>query len=352
MPALKSAVNGFKTGDLIITYLPRGGTRPMHVTIYLEPEDSPSNSPAFIHSATDGVVIEGIDGWREMPKYRHGRRGGALAAEAAKAAKVWAADRTINVNTPTTTPYGSFPGAKQSATPQLRANRFSAMMQTASVASIPLEAAGVVRLMKWTFRLITRAPLSVNRGITCAAFYCACYQAAAMKIFLQEQGVMHKLDEAGFGKINGLLESKEALRGRVPLPEATPLPGFVPKKPNQPILIGAALREHSNRGVTETTTETLGKLNEKITTKPDQMRKLCPEFFPDQASLANVTDADRLWLYIQTNVLEISSYSAVRLDRVIPPDFFYDAKYINSVLLDELIRNSADWNTKDYDTYE
>ena len=61
MPALKDAVQGFKTGDLVITYLPRGGTRPMHVTIYLEPADSPSNTHAFIHAAPDGVVIEGIE---------------------------------------------------------------------------------------------------------------------------------------------------------------------------------------------------------------------------------------------------------------------------------------------------
>jgi hypothetical protein len=200
MADLKDAVQGFKTGDLIITYLPRGGTRPMHVTIYLEPADSPSNAPAFIHAATDGVVIEAVEGWREMPKYRHARRGGQLGAEAAQAAKVWAADRTINNNTPTTTPYGSYPGSRESATPKLRANRFSAMMQTPSIASIPLEAAGLVRLMKWTYRLITRAPLSVNRGITCAAFSCACHQAAAMKLFLIEQGVLHKFDTASIGQ--------------------------------------------------------------------------------------------------------------------------------------------------------
>src|SRR5215469_18774947 len=137
MPALKDAVQGFQTGDLIITYLPRGGTRPMHVTIFLEPADSPSNAPAFIHAATDGVVIEPIAAWEEMAKYRHARRGSRLGAEAAKAAKVWATDRTIKKDTPTTTPYGSYPGAKESATPKLRANRFSAMMQTASIGSIP-----------------------------------------------------------------------------------------------------------------------------------------------------------------------------------------------------------------------
>jgi len=59
-----------------------------------------------------------------------------------------------------------------------------------------------------------------------------------------------------------------------------------------------------------------------------------------------------VWLTIQTQVLGISSYAAVRLDDVIPSDFFYDAKYINSILLDELIRGSKDWTTKDYDTYE
>jgi hypothetical protein len=158
-----------------------------------------------------------------------------LGAEAAQAAKVWAADRTINNNTPTTTPYGSYPGAKESATPKLRANRFSAMMQTPSIASIPLEAAGLVRLMKWTYRLTTRAPLSVNRGITCAAFSCACHQAAAMKLFLIEQGVLHKFDTASMGRINGWLEKKEDLRSRLKLPEAEPLPGVVTDKP---ILIG------------------------------------------------------------------------------------------------------------------
>src|ERR1700751_3064294 len=68
MPGLKDAAQGFKTGDLIITYLPRGGTRPMHVTIYLEPADSPSNAPAFIHAATDGVVIEPIGAWEKTTK--------------------------------------------------------------------------------------------------------------------------------------------------------------------------------------------------------------------------------------------------------------------------------------------
>jgi hypothetical protein len=349
MPALKDAVQGFQTGDLIITYLPRGGTRPMHVTIYLQPADSPSNTHAFIHAATDGVVIEGIEAWKEMPKYRHARRGGQLGAEAAAAAKVWAADRTINNNTPTTTPYGSYPGAKESATPQLRANRFSAMMQTPSIASIPLEAAGLVRLMKWTHRLNTRAPLSVNRGITCAAFSCACHQAAGMKLFLNGLGVLQNLDEANMGKINGLLETKEVLRARLNLPEAQPKEGVVTRKP---ILIGAALRQYSNRGMTERTTQNLGKMTETITNKPDKWLQEYPEFFPDQNSLATATTTDLLWLAIQTLVLKISSYSAVRLNSVIPPDFFYDAKYINSILLDELIRNSTDWATKDFDTYE
>ena len=349
MPALINAVQGFKTGDLIITYLPRGGTRPMHVTIYLEPADSPSNAQAFIHAANDGVVVEGIEGWREMPKYRHARRGGELAAAAAQAAKVWAADRTINNNTPTTTPYGSYPGAKESATPQLRANRFSAMMQTTSIGSIPLEAAGLVRLMKWTYRLKTRAPLSVNRGITCAAFSCACHQAAAMIVFLHGQGVLNKLNTANMGKIDGLLESKEVLRARLNLPEAQPREGVVTKNP---ILIGAALRQNSNRGMTEKTTENLGNMTVTMTGKPDKILQIYPEFFPDQASLGTATTTDLLWLAIQTKVLEISTYSAVRLNRVIPPDFFYDAKYINSILLDELIRNSTDWTTKDYDTYE
>jgi len=349
MPALKTAVQGFQTGDLIITYLPRGGTRPMHVTIYLESADSPSNAPAFIHAAADGVVIEPIAAWKEMAKYRHARRGGRLGVEAAKAAKVWATDRTINKDTATTTPYGSYPGAKESATPKLRANRFSAMMQTASIGSIPLEAAGLVRLMKWTHRLSTKAPLSVNRGITCAAFSCACHQAAAMKLFLNEQSVLQKLDTASMGKINGLLESKEVLRARLNLPVAEPVEGFVPKKP---ILIGGALRENSNRGMTEKTTKTLEEMNTNITKKPDKMLEKYPEFFPDQNSLSTATTTDLLWLAIQTQVLGISSYSALRLNSVIPPDFFYDAKYINSILLDELIRNSTDWATKDYDTYE
>jgi hypothetical protein len=284
-----------------------------------------------------------------MPKYRHARRGGELGAEAAEAAKVWAADRTINNNTQTTTPYGSYPGSKQSATPQLRANRFSAMMQTTSIGSIPLEGAGLVRLMKWTYRLNTRAPLSVNRGITCAAFSCACHQAAAMKVFLRDLGVLYKLDEANMGKINGLLESKEVLRARLNLPEAEPLEGVVTEKP---ILIGGALRQNSNRGMTEKTTESLGVMTRTITKKSDMMLENYPEFFPDQNSLSSATTTDLLWLAIQTKVLGISSYSAVRLNSVIPSDFFYDAKYINSILLDELIRNSTDWTTRDYDTYE
>ncbi|MBV9997943.1 MAG: hypothetical protein JO015_02410 [Verrucomicrobia bacterium] len=348
MSALKDAVQGFKTGDLIITYLP-GVNRPLHVTIYLAPADSPSNLPAFIHSSTDGVMIEGISAWKDMPKYRHARRSGDLAAEAAKAAKVWAADRTINQNTATTTPYGSYPGSKESATKGLRANRFSAMMQTTSIASIPIEAAGLVRLMKWTYRLKTSAPLSVNRGITCAAFSCACHQAAAMKIYLRDRGVLNNLDEAKSGEINGLLESKKDLRVRLPLPEAEPLPGVVPKKP---ILIGAALREHSNRGMTKETTETIGKVTGRVEKSPKTTLNSFPEFFPDEASLTTASTTDLLWLYIQTKVLGISSFLAVRLDRVIPTDFFYDAKYVNSLLLDALIRNSTDWATKDYDTYE
>ncbi|MEC4747256.1 hypothetical protein [Methylomicrobium sp. Wu6] len=349
MPALKNAVRGFQTGDLIITYLPRGGTRPMHVTIYLEPKDSPSNDHAFIHAANDGIVIEDINAWKEMPKYRHAHRVGELAKAAADAAKVWAADRTINNNTPITTPYGSYPGSKQSATPQLRANRFSAMMQTASIAAIPLEAAGLVRLMKWTYRLHTRAPLSANRGITCAAFSCACHQAAAMKIFLRDQGALDKLNTANLGKINGLLESKGDLRARLNLPEAHPLPEVVTAKP---ILIGAALRENSNRGMTEKTQEALGNMVNTATEKPQKMLEFYPEFFPNQASLATASATDFLWLAIQTKVLGISTYSARRLSGVIPPDFFYDAKYVNSILLDELIRNSVDWNTTDYDAYD
>jgi hypothetical protein len=222
------------------------------------------------------------------------------------------------------------------------------MMQTASFATIPLGAAGLVRLMKWTYRLSTRAPLSVNRGITCAAFSWACHQAAAMKLYLHGQGVLNKLDSATMGKIGGLLESKVALRARLILPEAQPKPGIVPKKP---ILIGAALQQNSNREMTERTRENLAKMPENIAKKPDKALREYPEFFPDQDSLTTATDTDLLWLGIQA-VLGIATYSAVRLDKVIPADFFYDAKYINSILLDELVRNSVDWATKDYDTYE
>jgi hypothetical protein len=83
------------------------------------------SSSRALNRAIDWVVIEGIDGWREMPKYRHARRGGDLGAEAAQAANIWAADRTINTDAPTSTPYGSFPGSKESATPKLRANRLN-----------------------------------------------------------------------------------------------------------------------------------------------------------------------------------------------------------------------------------
>jgi len=158
------------------------------------------------------------------------------------------------------------------------------------------------------------------------------------------------LDTENLGKINGLLESKKVLRARLNLPEAQPLQGVVTKKP---ILIGAALPQNSNRGMTESTTQKLGKMTETITkNKSNKMLEEYPEFFPDQGSLTTATTTDLLWLAIQTNVLGISSYSAVRLNRVIPPDFFYDAKYINSILLDELIRISTDWTTRDYDTYE
>ena len=153
-----------------------------------------------------------------MPKYRHARRGGELAGEAAEAAKVWASDRPIQNNTPTTTPYGSYPGAKEAQPRQLPsqsvlrddANRFGR--------NHPAEAAGLVRLMKWTYRLHTRAPLSVNRGITCAAFSWACHQAAAMKLYLHGQGVLNKLNTANMGKIDGLLESKEVLQARSTFP--------------------------------------------------------------------------------------------------------------------------------------
>jgi hypothetical protein len=352
MPALTSAIGGFRTGDLVITYLPGADKRPLHLTVFLSPGDSPSGQAAFVHAGNSGVIIEGSAGYAEMPKYRHARRTGALGAAAAQAAKVWAADRTIpNAAAPITTPYGSYPGGAQSLTPGMRANRFSAMKGTPNLAAIPIEAAGVVRLMKWTYRFIANAPLSKNRGITCAAFTCACHQAAAMHLFLRDAGVLSKFDQAAMGKINALLESKADLRARIPLPEATPNPGVTLPKP---ILIGGALRDNSNRGMTPATKTAVnnisGKVGNAATSKgvADQL----PQFFPDDASLATATEADYIWLFIQTKILGISSYNAARLADVIPPDFYYDAKYVNSLLLNQLILQSGVlWQTADFDTY-
>ncbi|QMW21953.1 hypothetical protein [Sandaracinobacteroides saxicola] len=350
MAALLGARAGFQTGDIIITYVPGADKRPLHMTVYLEGAHSPSREPAFVHAANDGVIIEGFGGYAEMPKYRRARRGGELGKAASEAAKVWATDRTIGQKDLASTPYGSTPGSKQSLTKELRANRFSAMMQTASIASIPLDVTALVRLMKWTLRLHEKTPLSINRGITCAAFVAACHQAAAMRLFLRDAGVLEKLDKALMGKIDGKLETKKDLRLRVPLEEAEKIEGVEWPKP---ILKGAALRANSNRAPLPGLVASLNQARTRATNvnNAQAMQDQYPTFFPNLASLATATDTDYFWLKIQTGLFGIHDSMVCRLSDVIPDDFYYDAKYVNSVLLNQLMLASPHWATVDYDVY-
>ncbi len=319
-----------QTGDVIVCYYPTVQDRVLHFTVYLEPRDSPSTAAAYAHSMDKGVVIEPFAGYAEMPGFLHARcTDEAVRGAAAQAAKTWA-------TTEKTTPYGSFPRGQDFKTAQVRANRFSGMRATARVGDIPFEMAALVRLMKWTLRLKEKAALSETRGITCAAFVAACHQAAAMQRFLKNNGALEKLDKTSFGQINSLLESKTDLRSRLQLTEAEVNPGVDLKKP---IYVGQALRENSNRGLAKGVADKLQNRLGKLEGKTDEY----PNFFDTPYTLKTIPQVELAWLVLQVTTFGLSSYVAQPLVSIIPPDFYYDAKYINSIILTEIIKNSQAW---------
>src|SRR5690606_34134449 len=144
-----------------------------------------------------------------------------------------------------------------------------------------------------------QAPLSVLRGITCAAFVVACHQAALMKKFLDDVYVLKNLDAAVLNKIAGMFETKGAVRERAHLAKAELTEGaqrtLDEKSKSKAVYVGQAARGASNRQLLDKSKTTLATQREKQAGNVAAY----PEIFDATHQIANIPDVELLWLNIQ-----------------------------------------------------
>jgi hypothetical protein len=345
---LKDNINDFSTGDFIFTRYPRReGGQPIHVTVFLEPKDSPGGGAAYVHAGADYVEVSAFDTYADDPGYLHVKtQDTTLRAKTAQVAKIFAPtalDRR--------TPYGSFPQndrlPRGAAAPN--ASRYRGMMSTQRLADIPFEFAALQRLLKWTHKAMTADKLSKERGITCAAFGSACIQVAAMLNFLES--VYKDKDVDGMGacveQLRKLTAKPDTWDTRTLI--ATLEPKKVHKSDDDPLVYPAkekkifrdqALRANSNRQLTAAGSEFFTTSKDRINT-----RSLDLEHW---RGLKTMDLVERLWLIVQTQILKISEWQARPLSDIIPANFFFDAKYVNSLVLSELLEADRVWAGKTY----
>lgn len=334
MAKLTDSIKQFSTGDLVICYYPPKKGATLHLTLYFTAKDNPRGkaSAGFIHAGNDGVEFTPEAGYAEYGKvsgFLHvAPVNEVLRQEAARIAAIWGVEASA-------TPYGSYPGTKdlgKDAAPL--ANRFQGMRATADLGEIPFDFTALARLLKWVQRAHAKAPLSKLRGITCAAFAAACYQTAAMYLYLRDLGALERVAGA-LKEIDALLGSKADLRKglKVLIPADK-------SKTGKPVYQGQALRQHSNRPLQKDAATTMNKSSDELDldTLYEYGKKA-------------LTDLDRQWLYVQIELLGISPYSARSLEAIIPDDVRFDVKYINSPLLTDRLERSNAWRRTPFDKY-
>lgn len=344
MANLTDVIDSFATGDLVFTHYPAKPPQPIHVTLYLAAKDAPSTvgGNGFAHAGKTEVEIASV---KDYAEYADG--GGYLhckntdmdrQARAAAIAKIFA-------TTTKATPYGAYPTSKDVPpnTKSPNASRFTGMIKTESIVNLPFDFTALNRLLKWTLRAEKGSTLSANRGITCAAFVSLCHQVGEMRNYLHNNGALKKLEDC-VHKTNAMLETKATLRARKGLTVLIPAHK---SKTNKPIYRDQALRANSNRQLDPKKTDDMNSYEAEI--KPEELY----EFNEDiQKGKTPLSDIDKHWLYIQHAFLGISHYGASSLQEIIPPEFFFDAKYMNSLILVNFLPKAKGWKATEYKKYK
>jgi hypothetical protein len=319
---LTDVMNTFNTGDVVFTRYPSKGLQPIHATLFLAPGTGIAN-PSYVHAGEDWLEISGVE------KYKEDEDAGSylrIETPAARRASTTAVALAFARNA-TRTPYGKLPlkdGFVDGKTKSPTVSRFSGMIKTTDCAEIPFTFAALRRLLKWTMKFASGAPLSKNRGVTCAAFVSICHQVGGMKDFLSSFPVYH--DAEKFKKVLQALDALAVTKAKLRenLEELQPA-----VKTPKTFHRGQALRENSNR---ELTVDGLATL--KLQSKELRLDRL------DESVLARLKDStkpvseiDKLWVTIQTQYLEIPEASVQLLDQIMPAEFIFDAKYVSSMAL-------------------
>lgn len=343
MAALKQAIDGFHTGDLVFTRYPPKGVQPIHVTVYLKARDA--LEPSYVHAGARELEVAPAATYKDDKDgggYLHATPTDATHRETvAEIARIFAQEVRR-------TPYGSYPGAEDFArlkiTPKSpHANRFTGMIRTTRIEDIPFDISALHRLLKWTCRALTQAPLSKNRGITCAAFVAACHQIAHMRTFLEEVGVAYDVDKVRgcVAALDGMVQTKQSLRQGLEALCKDPQTG-------KTLYRDQAYRENSNRQLTTAGWQKLWEHNKRIRTDalPTEVQQRLQQLGPDLQQI------DRQWLIIQTRLLGIDESQTRLIKDVIGQGFLFDAKYVSSPVLANLVLGSRHWNATQYDKYE
>lgn len=337
MSKLSSAVNSFQTGDVVICYYPQVPKQTLHLTVFLEARDSPgARGAGFVHASPTGVIFEKAGKFSDynVGGFLHARLASdeARRQSTAMMARTWATTAKL-------TPYGSSPTSKEvgSTVSAPNANRFSGMRATQNLSEIPFDFTALARLLKWAHRASTATTLSEKRGITCAAFVAACHQTAGMLTYIRQAGAESRL-QAAAQAVDRLLLTKLQVRTNKGLEVIIDKSKSVTGKP---VYKGQALRENSNRTLDPN--------------KATDINSFVANFSTDTRygfeGTGAPSDIDKQWAYVQEELLGISEYSSVPISKVVPAEFLFDVKYINSPLLTNLIEQSGDWNRTVYTGY-
>lgn len=342
MAKLTDSINTFQTGDLVFVRYPPKGTQPIHVTVFLKAGDRLGGS-SYVHAGATEVEIASASTYEEDSDaggYLHAHpTDTTLRENVANVARIFA-------QTAKKTPYGSYPSSsdftrlqdagtikQQPKSPH--ASRFTGMIRTVSIDAIPFEYPALHRLLKWTFRALTNAPLSDHRGITCAAFVALCHQVARMQTHLIETGAAFPPESVKkcVETMEKHLVTKASLRQELELIAKDP-------KTSKNIYRDQAYRENSNRVL-----NTKGKA---LASKAKSLRD-------EKHATDQVDELESLWWLMQTKLLNIDESITKKLTEILGPNFMFDAKYVSSPVLADALRGdgggAAGWNTTEYKDY-
>lgn len=349
MSKLTESMGAFRTGDLVFVRYPPRGTQPIHVTVFLEPEFGLGE--CYVHAGDKELEIApraSYGEYKDAGGYLH-----ACTTDAHLRNRV-AAVAALFAREARPTPYGHYPnkddinritGGRAVESP--RANRFGGMIGTRHVDEIPFEFAALRRLLKWTLRAVEKAPLSKNRGITCAAFSAACHQVAGMLTFFDDVGLTWnpKLVRNCLSQLDPLTASKADLRANLEVIG-------VDDKTGKTVYKGQALPANSNRPLTQHGRQTLGTLALVQSGGRTVVQDWVTEWTQSTGrKFKELSSIERFWLIVQHDMLQIPPVSMKLLESIIDPAFFFDAKYVSSPALAKALVESGSWKTTEYKEY-